>query len=292
MKKTAFILLSFLLFSAPLYAETSVWKVQSKSSLLYLGGTIHVLKSSDFPLPKEFDIAYADSDLVIFETDIGGVESLKTQQLILAKGMYDNGMTLRKALSSEAYDALKEYCDGIGLPVASLNRYKPSIVVLTLLLTELQNLGIVSGGVDHHFFHKTVADGKKTDIFETIEEHIDSIISMGEGNENHYMIYSIKDLKNVSQTMSTMTAAWRSGDVNKLSELFAKEMKKNFPKLYKSLLTDRNNKWLDKIETYLQTPQKEFVLVGVGHMAGKDGLIEQLKRRGYEVKKLNSTTLH
>ncbi len=292
MKKTAFISLSFLLFSAPLYAETSVWQVQSKSSLLYLGGTIHVLKSSDFPLPKEFDIAYADSELVIFETDIGGVESLKTQQLILAKGMYDNGMTLRKALSSEAYDALKEYCDGIGLPVASLNRYKPSIVVLTLLLTELQNLGIVSGGVDHHFFHKTVADGKKTDIFETIEEHIDSIISMGEGNENHYMIYSIKDLKNVSQTMSTMTAAWRSGDVNKLSELFAKEMKKNFPKLYKSLLTDRNNKWLDKIETYLQTPQKEFVLVGVGHMAGKDGLIEQLKRRGYEVKKLNSTTLH
>jgi len=292
MKKTAFISLSFLLFSAPLYAETSVWQVQSKSSLLYLGGTIHVLKSSDFPLPKEFDIAYADSELVIFETDIGGVESLKTQQLILAKGMYDNGMTLRKALSSEAYDALKEYCDGIGLPVASLNRYKPSIVVLTLLLTELQNLGIVSGGVDHHFFHKTVADGKKTDIFETIEEHIDSIISMGEGNENHYMIYSIKDLKNVSQTMSTMTAAWRSGDVNKLSELFAKEMKKNFPKLYKSLLTDRNNKWLDKIETYLQTPRKEFVLVGVGHMVGEDGLIEQLKMRGYDVKKLNSATLH
>ena len=91
---------------------------------------------------------------------------------------------------------------------------------------------------------------------------------------------------------STMTAAWRSGDVDKLSELFLKEMKKEFPKLYKTLFTDRNNKWLDKIETYLQTPQKEFVLVGVGHMVGEDGLIEQLKRRGYEVKKLNSATRH
>jgi len=220
------------------------------------------------------------------------VESLKTQQLILAKGMYDDGMTLRKALSTEAYGVLKEHCDGIGLPIDSLNKFKPSIVVLTLLVTELQNLGIVSGGVDHHFFHKTAADGKKTDIFETIEEHIEFITSMGEGNENHFVIYSIRDLKNTNQMISAMTAAWRSGDVNKLSELFAKEMKKNFPKLYKSLLTDRNNKWLNKIETYLQTPQKEFVLVGVGHMVGEDGLIEQLKRRGYDVKKLNSATLH
>ena len=39
-------------------------------------------------------------------------------------------------------------------------------------------------------------------------------------------------------------------------------------------------------------PQKEFVLVGVGHMVGEDGLIEQLKRRGYDVKQLNSATLH
>ena len=292
MKKTVLILLSFLLFSAPLYAETSVWKVQSKSSLLYLGGTIHVLKSSDFPLPREFDIAYADSELVIFETDITGMQSPEIQQLMMSKSMYADGMTLKKALSPDTYAVLKEYCDGIGIPVASLNTLKPSIVVLTLLVIELQKLGIMNDGVDHHFFHKTAADGKKTDTFETIEEQIEFIVSMGEGNENRYLIYSIRDLKKTKQMFSTMTAAWRSGDVDKLSELFLKEMKKEFPKLYKTLFTDRNNKWLDKIETYLQTPQKEFVLVGVGHMVGEDGLIEQLKRRGYDVKQLNSATLH
>jgi uncharacterized protein YbaP (TraB family) len=35
-----------------------------------------------------------------------------------------------------------------------------------------------------------------------------------------------------------------------------------------------------------KTPRTKFVLVGVGHLVGPDGIIEALKKKGYTVDKL------
>jgi hypothetical protein len=53
----------------------SVWKVTNDQHSLYIGGTIHVLTPDDYPLAKEYDLAYQASDKVIFETDMQVVSS-------------------------------------------------------------------------------------------------------------------------------------------------------------------------------------------------------------------------
>ncbi len=64
-------------------------------------------------------------------------------------------------------------------------------------------------------------------------------------------------------------------------------MKKDYPDLYETLLAGRNREWLPEIERYLQTPQKEFILVGAGHLVGEDGIIEHLRRLGYRINKFD-----
>jgi uncharacterized protein YbaP (TraB family) len=54
--------------SAGLYGETSVWKISGGDNVLYLGGTIHILRESDYPLPEPFDAAFEQSDIIVFET--------------------------------------------------------------------------------------------------------------------------------------------------------------------------------------------------------------------------------
>ena len=54
--------------------------------------------------------------------------------------------------------------------------------------------------------------------------------------------------------------------------------------MYKSLIADRNDAWLPKIEAMLKTREVEFVLVGALHLAGDDGLLSQLATRGYKVR--------
>ena len=36
----------------------SIWLVRSGDNVIYLGGTVHLLRPSDYPLPDEFDEAY------------------------------------------------------------------------------------------------------------------------------------------------------------------------------------------------------------------------------------------
>jgi len=286
MKKLVLGTLLSLVIHASAFAETSLWKVQSDDSVAYLGGTCHILRQSDYPLPKEFDRAYGDADIIVFETDLEKLNKPETQQIIVRKGMYTDGSTLDKILSPEAYDVLEKYCEKVGIPVSSLHPLKPSMVMLALLGLELRKLGVTETGVDLYFHQKATQDGKKTEALEMFEEHIDMVTSMGEGNESNFVMHSIADLKRTEEIINDVIDAWEKGDKDTLSKLFLEQMREDYSDLYETLFVERNQKWLSKIEGYLQTPEREFVLVGAGHLVGEDGIVEQLKNRGHKVEKL------
>ncbi|MBW2574551.1 MAG: TraB/GumN family protein [Deltaproteobacteria bacterium] len=268
-------------------ADTSLWKVQLHKSVTYIGGTCHVLRKFDYPLPEEFVKAYEDSDVIVFETQLEELNSPKTQEMIIRQGFYNDDLSLDKVLSIQTYDLLRQYCEASGIPVFSLNKFKPSMVVLTLLGLELQKLGINQTGVDHYFHHKATMEGKKIEGLESVNKQIEFVLSMGEGSENDFIEHSIKDLKKTGQIINGLIAAWKQGDEDKLYKLYIAPLKKDYPNLYETLIAERNREWLSKIERYLQTPQNELILVGVGHLVGKDGIVDYLRRSGYSINKLD-----
>ena len=268
-------------------ADTSLWKVQLHNSVTYIGGTCHILRKSDYPLPEEFVKAYEDSDIIVFETQLEELNSSKSQEMIIKKGFYTDELSLDKVLSPRTYDFLKKYCEDSGIPVLSLNKLKPSMVVLTLLGLELQKLGVNQTGVDHYFHHMATTEGKKIEGLESVTKQIEFVVSMGEGNEDDFIEHSIKDLKKTRQILNELIPAWRQGDEDKLYQLYIAPMKTDYPNLYSTLIAERNREWLSKIKRYLQTSQNEFILVGVGHLVGKDGIINHLKRTGYIINKLD-----
>jgi uncharacterized protein YbaP (TraB family) len=285
MKKFVFAIIVNLVFSLCVYAETSLWKVVRGNSVAYIGGTCHVLRPSDYPLPVEFTKAYKDAHMLVFETQIDALKSPETQAMIVAKGMYGADMGLETVLSQQTYDNLKGYCQALGVPVASMNRLKPPLVVLTLIGLELKKLG-VREGVDQFYFAQAKKDGKKIDALESANEQIAFILSMGVGREDEFIEHSIRDLKKTSQIIDQLISAWKGGQEQELYALFVAEMKRDYPDLYKALLVDRNRAWFPKIEGFLHTPEKELVLVGVGHLVGRDGIIESLRSHGYQVTKV------
>ena len=287
MKKLIWAIILNLSISFSVSAETSLWKVQLDTSVTYIGGTCHVLRASDYPLPDEFTRAYKNSDIIVFETEIGKLNSPEIQEMIMRKGMYPNDLSLDKALSPKTYDLLRRYCEASGIPVLSLNKLKPSMVILTLLAVELQKLGVNQTGVDSYFYQKARTEGKKTEGLESVNKQMEFVLSMGEGNENDFVEHSIKDLEKASQIIDELIVAWKQGNDEKLYKIFVSQMKRDYPDLYKSLLVERNRDWLPRIERYLGTPQKELILVGVGHLVGEDGIIELLRRRGYRINKFD-----
>jgi uncharacterized protein YbaP (TraB family) len=269
-----------------LYADTSVWVAKGAGQTVYLGGTIHMLRQSDFPLPIEFQRAYQRADAIIFETDIGKMNDPALQQMMLTHMMYSDGRTLHSVLSPEAYAVLEAYCEKVGIPIASLHPFKPSMAILTLLSLELQRMGVTKNGVDTHFYQKAVTDGKTIRGLESIETQITFLSEMGEGNEDNFITHAISDFKRTRELIEQIITAWREGKVTAFERLFVADMKRDYPLLHRKLLVERNQNWLPRIEAYFQTPEIEFVLIGVAHLVGEHGILKQLAKRGYTIRKL------
>lgn len=282
------ILFYFLLatVSLTLSAGTSVWKVNSGSSMLYLGGTFHLLRESDFPLPPEFDAAYQESSSLVFETDLGKMQDPAVQQLMMSQGMLD-GKSLSDLLSPTTYQLLSDYCDEVGLTLDALNGFKPSIVLLTIALMELQTLGISEEGVDMHFYLKAKRDGKATGELESLEAQIAFICSMGEGNEEEFVLHSMRDMESTLDELPRLLKDWRSGNREGMRKGFVDPMERDFPALYKSLILDRNLSWMPQIKSLLKSKETEFVLVGAAHLVGEDGILTALEKLGYHIEKLD-----
>jgi len=267
-------------------AESSVWKVQKDKSVMYLGATFHMLRETDYPLPSEFGKAYKASEIVVFETDIGKLQEPSTRQKLLAQFMYADGSTIDKHLSVRTYGELSAYCKSNGIPLEAFKQLKPSLLIVTLTAVELMKLGVTQRGVDLFFYGLANEDRKIVKGLETVEEQINYLVSMADGNEDDFVTYSINDMKNVKQQFESLANAWRKGDAEKIDEYIVAELRTKLPHVYKKLFTDRNSKWLPMIEAYMNTPETEFILVGAGHLVGSEGIIALLRKKGYTIGKL------
>ena len=268
-------------------ADTSVWKVSKGKNYFYLGGTIHLLSASDHPLPEEFDKAYQDSSVIYFETDIGATQSPEFQMKLMTAMSYTDERTLSSELSSESYQKLKSFMDGRQLPIATFSKFQPWGVALMVSVMEFQRLGMAPHlGVDAHFNTLAKKDGKRTIGLETLEEQLSFLSSLANHDADEMVEYTLRDLKILPEMISMMKDSWRSGDLDAIADhASVKQMRREFPEVYTALLVTRNNNWMKKLTTLTDDKDTEFVLVGAMHLSGKEGLLKQLRSRGFEVEK-------
>jgi len=266
----------------PVSAKSPVWQVSKGNNFLYIGGTVHVLGNNDYPLPPAFEEAYNNSKKLIFEIDINKMESPEIQMLVASKMKYSDGSTLKDHLKPETYATLKEYLKPLGIPVITFEDFKPSLVSLMLTMMELQKLGIAGIGVDKYYNSKATQDYKSLGKLETIEEQINFLTKMGDGDPDEYILYTLNEIEELSETFTSLKDAWRNGDTDKLAEIAITPLNQ-FPDIYEMLIVKRNNAWVPQIEAMLKTKEVEMILVGALHLAGKDSVLKQLESRGYTV---------
>lgn len=265
------------------YAETSIWTISNGHTTLYLGGTFHMLKPTDYPLPKEFEEVYKKVSWLVFETDIEQLDSAHFKKKFSQAMSLPNGQILMDKISAKAYSKLVRYAAKNNIDTAHLQQLKPQMICLIISLKELNRLGLTAEGVETFMGNKAKLDGKIVSELESIDEQIHYVATMGQGNETALILQTLEDLKNLPNDLDIMNHAWRVGDTQQLFERGIKPMMENYPEVYRSLLVERNYNWLPKIERLMQHPEDKFILVGALHLIGEDGLLHQLEKRGYTV---------
>jgi len=92
----------------------------------------------------------------------------------------------------------------------------------------------------------------------------------------------LKDLDDVKTESADMLKYWETGDGDKLAQMLDKGLKESAA-IYKRLITDRNRNWIPKIEELARGEKNAIIIVGAGHLVGKEGLVELLKKDGLKV---------
>ena len=274
------------LSNAAAMAESSVWRVEKDGQHLFLAGTIHILSAADYPLPDAFDQAYAGAERIVLEADINAVSTPLFQRALMTSMLYTDGSTLQDILAPATFNRLREFCTNRGIPIMGLNPFKPGMVSMMLTLTELQRMGLIGVGVDLHYYRRGKEDNKQFAFLETLEEQIEFIGSMGEKNPNQFMERTLDDIVKLPELLGAIKEAWRAGDLEKLEKNTLDTFRADYPAVYHTLMVERNQDWLPRIEEMFQTDEVELVMVGTLHLAGEDGILAMLETEGYRVEKL------
>lgn len=284
---TYLIIVLTLLPSALSRAESApVWKVTTPNTHIFIGGTVHLLAKDDYPLPSAFETAYQQSQVLVFETDIQQSKSPQFQQALLAKTMYTDGTVIGDKLAPNTQAALTQFLASRGLPLNRVERFKPGMLSIMLTVMELQRMGLANAGVDEFYSKKASQDNKPQLFLESIDEQLGFLEQMGKGQEDTFILHTLKDINQLPTMMTQLKSAWRGGDNQALIDVALIPWKNEFPDVYQSLLVKRNNAWMPRIEQMLTTAEVEYVLVGALHLVGDDGILTQLRAQGYQVEKL------
>jgi uncharacterized protein len=279
------------LLSNVVMAESSVWKISKGDSYFYLGGTIHLLSEKDHPLPPEFEEAYQDANKMVFETDVIETQTVQFQAKMMKVMTYGDKRTLSDELSPTVYRKLSVFMSDRHMPISHYAKFQPWAVSLIITLGEYQRIGLKQEfGVDAFFNHRAILDKKEIVGLETADEQLRFLSSLKNVDPNITIDYTLSELHALPEVIHLMKKNWRSGDVNAIENSDdVQRMKNEFPEVYNTLLTKRNNNWMKILPTFSKDKSKEFVLVGAMHLTGEDGLLKQLKARGFNVEQLKST---
>lgn len=279
-------LLLLLLWQSQLQAKTSVWQVKKGNDVVLLGGTVHLLPAAEYPLPAEFETAFAQSSLLYLEAPVPDPADPKAMQAMMQQLQYPAGTGLKQKLSPAVYQQLAEYLQKFGSDAAALDHYKPGFVAVQLSLLEMSATGISGEGVDSYFANKAKQQNKPVYFLETLDFQIQLIAGMGQGYESEFIRLNLENTADLGPLMHQSIKAWRVGDLAKIDQLLLKDAKVDDPKLFQQMFTQRNQNWLGQIRHMFGNSDKELVLVGVGHLPGDDGLLALLTQAGFEVSPL------
>jgi len=277
--------LALILLLLPLVAaaQSSVWQVETPRGALYLAGSIHVLRQSDYPLPPEFEAAWRGSEVLVLEMDLATATDAAAQQMLLSRGLYGGKETIREHLSPEVYARLADYCRKRQVPLATLERFRPWMLVMTLTMAEMQAEGFEpDAGVDAHFYARARQEGRAVHGLETLADQVEALAGFDQQGDPLVANF-LEESAALPELMADMVGAWRTGDSEQLAELVARDMREGYPSLYDALLVKRNRRWLPVLDEWARSGKRVMVVVGSAHLVGEEGLVAMLRQRGYRV---------
>jgi uncharacterized protein YbaP (TraB family) len=268
-------------------AHPALWAAHGSHGTVYLLGSIHVLPTTVNWRTPEITKAIDTADVFVFEIPTDAGTTATVSKLIAERGTLKPGQSLRAMLSPEAQKDFDKALIVAGIPLAAIDNRRPWLAALVIGLSQVMKKPRMStsAGLDKVLEAEAASHNKELRYLETPEQQLDLIAPKDDKLELEQFESGLKEFlkQNSAQETDDLIGAWESGNPSKIDALFNQSFRK-YPKLRKKFLEDRNRNWVTVIRKMLDQEDKVFlVTVGAGHLVGRTGVPNLLRRAGYKV---------
>ena len=269
-------------------AEPAAWRVTGEDTgELLLLGSIHYLRQEDYPLPSNIDELYQQADTLVMELDLDDLDTLSVENLFVEAGTLPPGSSLQTVLTPAVYELAETRSAEFGLDLAFATRLEPWLVAITLMDLGMNALGFnASRGLEQHLLRRATSDRKQVLGLETLEDQIHVLDQLSIKEQEALLLQTLNEIDSADDAMDELLNAWRDGHVNALANELTANFE-DFPILYRHLVIDRNERWLNPLRQLLETGERYLVVVGALHLVGDDSVIELLQHQGLSVIEIN-----
>ena len=263
-------------------AKSLLWKITGpgieKPSFLF--GTIHAICRDDATLSANLEKVIRECDEVYFEVDMDNL----FEMLMAARKMKMRGdTTLRDLLSEEDYLKVKDYFSGrqTPLPFSMLETYKP---ILAAAMLEQSAMTCESTAMEQVILLEAKSFEKEVKGLESLSYQasvLDSIPYQLQASQLVEQIDKMNRGESNESEMEKLFAAYKAQDLAALEQLLI-HSESGIGAFADVMLFNRNRNWVNKLRELL--PKKSLLIaVGAGHLPGEQGLIELLRKEGYQL---------
>jgi uncharacterized protein YbaP (TraB family) len=279
------LLAAFVLWTCalPSRADTplhSLWELHGKHNTVFLLGSIHVLRPGDYPLSPTVMQAYASSKSLLMEINLADMDMEQLQAEMLAGAMLPEGKSLPGVLGPKRYSRAESLARDVGVELATFDQFAPWFAAEAISQLQLLQLGFQpTSGVEMYFLERARSDGKSIAGLETVHDQIALFEGLSLDAQAEYLVASLEQAHELPKQVDDMVHAWQRGDTAWFDDQLKSELGRD-PVLYQSVLAARNRKWIPKIEALLNDDKNYLVIVGTGHLVGRNSVIDLLKKDG------------
>ncbi len=270
-------------WGTPVRADTtlhSLWELHGKHNTVYLLGSIHVLRPADYPLAPAVLQAYTNAKSLIMEINLSEMDSEQVQSEMLTSALLPSGKTLPDILGPRRYSHATSLAHEVGVELGTFDQFAPWFAAEAISQLQLMELGFQpQSGVEMYFLERARSDGKSIAGLETVHDQIALFQGLSTELQAEYLVSSLEQAHDLPKEVDDMVHAWQRGDTGWFESQIASELGRD-PVLYQSMLTARNRKWIPKIEALLNEETNYLVIVGTGHLVGRNSVIDLLKKDG------------
>ncbi len=269
--------------------NVTMWRIDGQKNRIYLLGSIHLLRKSDYPIPSVIYEAYDDAESLIMELDMDDADPLATQALIQELGFSNDGRTLRQQLGEVNYAKAAAYAEDLEISLDMFSGSKPWLAAVTVEVLLLSRLGFdPMQGIEMHLTERAARDGKEILGLETERQQFEVLAGLSPEMQAQMLLQILSDGESIGELLDGTVVAWRRGDTAYLDAAMLRDLE-SLPELHEALIVERNNNWLSQIDALLDDEDDYLIVVGALHLIGENGVPALLKNRGLSIQQMHQS---